>query len=355
MEKIGLLTFHRTNNFGSALQTYGLYRKIMDLGFEAEVIDYRCESIEKREHLDAHVFSSNLKQTIKNIVYLPKIKKKAKSLEEFTQTHMNLSIPYDAKDICRINGAYHKIIVGSDIVWGRDITANDYNYFLEFLDDSGKKYAFSSSVGNYTPRGDEEHVAKLLKQFRKIAVREKDAVAWCESLGLKNVDWVCDPTMLLTKEEWDSVLIPKTYKGKYVLVYFFDDQLKCIADAISYAKKNKAKVYVVNYHRTIKGTSSARPTSLAEFVGLIKNADMIFTASYHGILFSAYYNKEFVFYTRAHSTRMISLAQRLGIEYNCCDKSAIDQYQPIDYKKVNETIKRFREESISILTQMLYE
>ena len=29
--KIGLLTFHDTNNFGSYLQTYGLYKKIIDL------------------------------------------------------------------------------------------------------------------------------------------------------------------------------------------------------------------------------------------------------------------------------------------------------------------------------------
>ena len=40
--KIGLLTFHDTNNFGSYLQTYGLYKKIIDLGHECEIVDYKC-------------------------------------------------------------------------------------------------------------------------------------------------------------------------------------------------------------------------------------------------------------------------------------------------------------------------
>ena len=38
-----------------------------------------------------------------------------------------------------------------------------------------KKYAFSSSVGDYTVYDDDEYVGKLLKQFNKIAVREEKA------------------------------------------------------------------------------------------------------------------------------------------------------------------------------------
>lgn len=47
--KIGLLTFHDTTNFGSLLQTFGLYKKILDLGYDIEVVDYQCKSIMKRE------------------------------------------------------------------------------------------------------------------------------------------------------------------------------------------------------------------------------------------------------------------------------------------------------------------
>ena len=44
--KIGVITFHRAINYGAALQTYALQRAISDLGFDTEVIDYRCEHME---------------------------------------------------------------------------------------------------------------------------------------------------------------------------------------------------------------------------------------------------------------------------------------------------------------------
>ena len=43
MGKVGIITFHRTTNFGSLLQTYGLYKKIELLGKTPEIIDYRCD------------------------------------------------------------------------------------------------------------------------------------------------------------------------------------------------------------------------------------------------------------------------------------------------------------------------
>lgn len=55
MTKVGLLTFHRSTNFGSYLQAYALYHKICYLGCDCEVIDYRCPAIERREGLAAKI------------------------------------------------------------------------------------------------------------------------------------------------------------------------------------------------------------------------------------------------------------------------------------------------------------
>lgn len=53
--RIGLLTIHHTTNFGSALQTYGLYSKIREMGYDISIIDYRCEAIENREFMTGPV------------------------------------------------------------------------------------------------------------------------------------------------------------------------------------------------------------------------------------------------------------------------------------------------------------
>ena len=44
--KIGILTFHRAHNYGAVLQAYALVTYLRSIGHEAEIVDYRPESIE---------------------------------------------------------------------------------------------------------------------------------------------------------------------------------------------------------------------------------------------------------------------------------------------------------------------
>lgn len=351
--KIGILTFHRSTNFGSLLQTYGLYKKINDLGYDCEIIDYRCEAIETAENLKVKLDIKYPKEIIKTILFQPIQNKKAKEFRRFTFTHMKLSRPCNENDISDLENNYDKIIVGSDIVWGRDITHDDYTYFLDFVRDNKKKFAFSSSVGNCVIRNDESKLKKLLNEFQKIAVREKDAVEWVNQISGVNAYWVCDPTMLLTAKEWEKIIPISKRRGKYVLVYFDDPRHKCLHDAIKYGELHHMKVYFIKYGLPVKGTDCKQPTTLDEFLSLIKNAEMIFTASYHGMLFSVYFEKQFMFYTRAHKSRFLSIADRLGLMDQCGDRKNISDYHKIDYGIVNSKVQSFRNYSIKILKDML--
>ena len=80
---------------------------------------------------------------------------------------------------------------------------------------------------------------------------------------------------------------------------------------------------------------------------------MIFTASYHGMLFSMYFHKQFLFYTRAHKSRVISLAKKLSVLDHCGDNLSLNQYNEIYYCKVEEKIQQFRHDSVAILKEML--
>lgn len=350
-----MLTFHRTTNFGSALQTYGLYKKIRDLGYECEVIDYRCPAIEQAESLKVEWNIKKPKEIVKNILFQPTLNKKAKNIQKFSNTHMKISQIYTPDNIKEANERYDKIIVGSDIVWGRDITNDDYTYFLDFLNNKEKKYAFASSVGYCTIREDESKLKTLLKEFSQIAVREEEAVKWVKQVSDMDAEWVCDPTMLLSAEEWKCIIPPKKISNNYVLVYFDNEKHECLNNAILYAKKHNKKVYFIQYGLPVRGVICKQPTSLEEFLGLLINADAVFTASYHGILFSLYFHKKFMFYTRAHKSRVLSLARRLELEEYCGDKKGMVEKIDINYKNVDLKIKQFREESVSILADMLSE
>lgn len=352
MKQIGLITFHRTTNFGSLLQTYALYKKIIDLGFHAEIIDYRCKYLEEKEGV-INKKPQSLKKRIAHLIFGPKNKKKKLKIELFIKDNMNISKSFTKDDIEEIKDHYYKYFVGSDIVWGRDITNHDYTYFLDFVSDDKKKYAFSSSVGYYDKYYDDAIVSDLLKGFNKIAVREDSAVEWVSNLSGKSASLVCDPTMLLSADEWISLIPPEKFKKGYVLVYFNSDNNKCLNDAIEYAKHNNLKVLYICNGFPKSNFKRVWPTDLSEYLGLIYNADAIFTASYHGMLFSLYFNKRFYFYTRAHSSRMLSLAKKIGIEKQCADIEI--NTDEIDYELINKNVSRFRENSINILKEMLNE
>ena len=47
--KLGILTFHYIPNIGATLQAYALCKYLRNQGVECEIIDYRCDSLDKRE------------------------------------------------------------------------------------------------------------------------------------------------------------------------------------------------------------------------------------------------------------------------------------------------------------------
>lgn len=350
MKKIGLLTFHDTTNFGSWLQTYGLYYTIRSMGYECDVIDYKCDEIVRREIPGRLSFTLNPKDILKDILFTSQIRKKYSNLTALTCEKMTLSPTCNRSSIRKVTDSFDKVIVGSDIVWGLDITDNDMTYFLDFINDKKRKIAFSSSIGTpWTPE-QERLIQDKLIGFDAIAMRETDAAEQVGRLVNRKINTVCDPTMLIEADTWGRMASTPRKKEKYCLVYFDTED----RDAIKYAKKwataNNAKVYFINYGIPLSGVVNVKPLSIQEFLGLIKYAGMVCTASYHGLLFSTYFNRQLRYFNRAHKSRMISLTKRLGI-------SSFDSDAPIeasiDYHSVNNRTAIFRAQSINILNNML--
>lgn len=352
--KIGLITFHDTTNFGSLLQTYGLYKCIENLGFECEVIDYQCKSICDRELPKPNSLRYGGKAFLRHLFFDEK-KRKYQKLHEFAVNKMKISDRCDNEGKRELNGQYDKFIVGSDIVWGTDITDGDTTYFLDFVEDSSKKYAFSSSVGNEWSIQDKNRLKPLLSGFRRIAVREDEAADWVAELTGNRPEVVCDPTMLLSADEWSDMTSTKYAESNYVLVYFDSPKNECLNKAIRYAKANGLKVLFVNYGKPRKGTETVRPYALEDFLSLIYYAKRVFTASYHGMLFSVYFNRQFLYFNRSHKSRMNTLAGKLGVKD--CDGSIVDieNIPLIDYSSVNDKVESYRKSSSLVLKQFLSE
>lgn len=350
MGKIGILTFHDTTNFGSWLQTFGLYNAIQNAGYDCEVIDYKCKELVRREIPAKFSFTFNPKSIIKELFLISVVRKKYESLTALSKVCMRLSDPCNRETIKDITKNYDKIIIGSDIVWGLDITDGDMSYFLDFISERKKKIAFSSSIGNPWTEEQIALVKDYVRDFDAIAMREEDAACQVKSIVDIDVDTVCDPTMLVDVDVWNELAIKPKKKSRYCLVYFNTSTNSTIQYAKKWAEENNAKVKFINYGLPVKGVENVRPVSVGDFLGLIKYADFVCTASYHGLLFSLYFNKQMRYFNRAHKSRMFSLTRKLGISE--FDGNA-RIHSVIDYSPVNKNIKKFREYSFNILRKML--
>ncbi len=355
---IGLLTIHDTLNFGSMLQTYSLYKAVESLGTDLRLIDYQCEAIARRESTLPLKEARTPKDVVKSLLLHGNLQKRQESFHGFMARNMKLTEHYTRETIAQTNQLFDRFLVGSDIVWGFNITGKDYTYMLDFVKHA-KRYAFSSSVGMKWEKKDESTVKAHLEKFACISVREADAAQWVSGLLGKGIQVTCDPTMLWNAAFWEKTTGWKTaetaaiHRKPYVLVYMSDPENICVRRAIAYGKKHHLPVWYINYRAPVPGTVDRRPASVEEWLELLMHADTVFSASYHGLLFAMYFHKPFFYFNWVNQSRMHSLASTLGIESREGTEENIAKDSPVNYEQVDLQMDQIRKNSWDILKGMV--
>ena len=267
---------------------------------------------------------------------------------------MKITKPYTRENVKELNNIFDVFIVGSDIVWGTNITGNDWTYFLDFADDSKTKIAFSSSIGTKWNSDVEKQILSNLNKFKSISVREELAQSWLREIGI-NADVTCDPTMLWDSSFWSRMVErPKTNEQPYVLVYMWTKDMRTVNHAKMYAKAHGLRVKCQQFYNPIPGVDNVKPVSLEQWISLIANANTVFTASYHGLLYSLYFHKNVYYYNRENKSRMESLGKKLGSSNR--EISGEFKEQPmIDYQHVDNVINEMRRKSLLVLKNRVSE
>ncbi len=286
--KIGILTFHDADNLGAVLQAYAL-QTVLETKFntktpdDVEIIDYRCDAVEKTKKVSI----SSLKSLVKALPMKYYYAVKHRSFERFRKNRLKLSAKYTRSDISCCANEYDIFIAGSDQVWNLECSGNDYTYFLDFASDKKKLCSYAASIGNYRfSDGEKENFSLLLKRFHSLSVREENAVELLKDMGLNSVSLHADPVMLLDKSEWFKIASKRIIKNNYVFVYMIKEDSKLLEDAKAYAKKNNLKL--VCNKSSLKFIQNGSPE---DFISWIYYADAIFTNSFHGTAFSLIFNK----------------------------------------------------------------
>lgn len=367
MKKIGIITMHRPLSFGSALQAYALQKKISDLGYDAEIIDYQYPN-------QIHGFNRSGFKAVFNTVSsffmnalfgFPNVVKK-KRFDEFRRKNIKLSRYYPTAESLVFNPPKYDIYcTGSDQVWNALFTKGDTSFLLSFIKGNKKKISYASSFSiNYIPDEYKKNYLKYLAEYQTISVREESGVGLVRELSGKEALWVCDPTLLLSKTEWDKIAdqshiqIEGHYILAFMLCYSFNPypEVQRIIDSVQrdtgltvvYLDGGK-KDYLRHNSKVIK---SAGP---AEFVELIRHADYIITTSFHGVVFSSIFGKPFtaIIKNGNNDSRIQSFLYKVGLSQyaSSYDADSIELSEKCDAK----CILPFVSESVRFLRGCLEE
>ena len=342
--KYGIITYHNIPNFGAVLQAYALTKAIQKEGYECEIIDYTCDNIVKRE-LEFHPSNNVVKSFLHRIFTWPHLKKKISMCQDFMKP-LYSKYNYTKKTIETSCKSFDAFISGSDMIWNLDVNGYDYSYFIDF---APNKYHFSygSSIGDKWNENDIEKIKSFLRNYSAISVREHDTAEYISSQLKMDCTVVCDPTMLLTYDDWDKLTFPIQDKN-YVLVYFPSTRL--INAARIYCKKKNKKLIILQKQLPFKNKESRMLYTPQEWISYIKYADAIFTNSYHGLLFSLYFKKQV--WTDNKGNRIVSILDMLNIK-KCFIDEDNELNNVIDYGSVSQRITLFRNDSMSYLKKAL--
>lgn len=345
--KIGILTFHRANNFGAFLQAFALCKKLnlMD-NVSAEIIDYVCPAIEN-EYDSKHLLAEKGNPLKKRAVYLLRKSTINETSKKFNMARYEF-IPTGDKDIKRenLNGLqsiYDLFIVGSDQVWNEDLTLEDKSYFLDFVEDNSKKCSYAVSMGQpaYT-ENQLLNLKELVQKFSHLSVREQSSADFLKKLtGREDIAVSVDPVFLLNMDIWE-MYIKRPQISDYILYYTVGIPRET---TLNFAKelaksRNKKLLFVrdrdIPYkHLEVQHINGIDPM---DFAGYVYNANCIVTNSFHATAFSILFHKDFYVETKMkRSERMLNLLNTAGIKsHKLFDGELIDKDQiEIDWKSVD--------------------
>lgn len=375
MNRIGIVTFHCVDNYGAVLQCLALSEFLKKSGFEPEVINY-CPEYHLKPYkvfrnpitdlagLSKEGIITILKKTFhdisSNVLFLYRWKLKKKYIR-FRKNFLVLTKRVsNQNDLRSIGARFQAVIVGSDQVWNSKITGGslDPTYFLNFVDLPIKKISYAASAGG---KIDDKYVndfPPLLQDIQYISVREKILEIQINQLTGRNVVTTIDPTLLLTKNQWEKFAMPTSFNQKYILIYSMEKN-KVISEIseIVARKKDIDIIEICTGRSQLKNRSKIiRSAGPEEFLSLIQYAEYVITNSFHGMVFSIMFHKQFTVIPHSvYGERMSHLVSELGLEErllkNCF--SIDEAFRPIDYQKVDLEIERLRQKSKKFLLEAL--
>lgn len=375
--RIGILTHPLETNYGGVLQAYALQQTLIRMRYDAITIDRHNK--EEYPSLLRHILSFGkrlfrhffLKQKNISIYWNPFISEQdsayiSQNIQKFINRNIRLTRRVFSSELNKIDNEYHfdAYVVGSDQVWLPNYCPNSFLDFVNRKDVIKIFYAASCGATSWADKQEIKNKCQTLAlDFKGISVREKHLVDLSQQeLGVK-AELVLDPTMLLRKEDYISLLDNTQDMQECIFSYILDksDLKQKIINSVHQkvgieVKHGNVKKYY--YKKKHKNLDDFIFPSIESWLEGFRNAKYIITDSFHGTVFSIIFNKQFVVIGNPHRgmNRFISLLEIFGLTDKLVsseDEALKILEKPINYNKINDIIERYRNSSIKFIKDHL--
>lgn len=371
MPKVGIITFHRSYNCGSMLESYAIHFYLKKMGIENEIIDF--SNTGQRRLYSVFFECNSIKNIVKNILLLPHRRRIAQNnfkYEEFKEKYFEMSEEFSEMKQLH-DTEYEVIIAGSDQIWNITIQDGDDAYFLPWVC-KAKKVAYAPSFGarNISVWAkDVDKYRKWLKDFAALSVREQNGAKWIWELTGEKVDVLPDPTLLLDKEEYEHLLDSSFINHKKYIFFYcpsFQEEICRMVKKISdkYEMNVIAWSTKAYYIRMIYRYGFRLPEyeSPSVYLSLIKGAELVVTTSFHGTIFSTIFRKKFYVIKSGgmygDDDRVKTLLQSIKMTQRlvpCGYQNDYDYLQPIDYGTYERELYKLRQKAYSYIFKNIVE
>ena len=363
--KIGIITLNGNRNYGNKLQNYALQKFLKSLSnsIDVDTIWYTKDNyiLNKKfitlKNFRRFIFNRhNLREYFLKNIYANDIVREY-NIKKFNDKFINIVYDYEIKP--DLNERYDYFIAGSDQIWNFNYL-NLENEFLKFAEKK-KRIAYAASFGLSKVADKYKNIVREgVSNIKFVSVREYAGAKIIKDLTGRDVPVVVDPTLLLTKENWQEIMEkPVWFKDeKYLLIFFLDEAPPKVKKLIS-GISQKYKLNVINL--TDKENTDYYTSSPSEFLYLINNASLIVTDSFHASVFSILTKKPFISCTKGGTgmnidSRIDTLLSMFHLENSKISKDnnyEIANPMVIEFPDVEAILERERQRSKEFLCKAL--
>lgn len=353
--KIALLNLPFDNNYGGNLQRYALMKVLKNMGHDVTHINlrysYSVSNFKILLRIAKRIFLKLIGKRV-DFFYESHMRKERQQKEKYANEFYDKYIKHteilnNITAVKRYRWSNFDIaMVGSDQVWRYDMAKYSIglkNFFFKFLDDKIIKIAYSVSLGKY---GDSEiDIYRALvtdySKFSAVSFREQQGVDFAYKVGWNNPipQQTLDPTLLLPPEIYTKELNLKKQISNSVFCYMLDKDED---------KQKQIEIILSNEFTNCKivecGLNVENCIPVEQWLENIMNTQCVITDSYHGVVFSILFNKNFYFLgnPRRGNDRLISLLNTFSLDFN-------DFKNMSDWTSVNKQLEYLRVQSLYFL------